>query len=84
MKQYDCTSHTVYRYCYHIVWIAKYRYFNGYINRQVAPQLNVVTNTTDPRGVVAYVRDARVAWVVSSAAAGHETTVVPGPSSSDR
>ena len=58
-------------------------FLTGFLDR-VAPQSNVVTNTTDPRGVVAYVRDARVAWVVSSAAAGPETTVVPGPSSSDR
>jgi hypothetical protein len=50
----------------------------------VAPQLTVVTSTSARSGVAVPVKDAHAASVVTSEAAGHETTVARASSSNGR
>src|SRR5882724_3571389 len=50
----------------------------------VAPPLTVVMSTSASPGVAVPVRDARAAWVVSTATVAHETTADLGPSNNAR
>ena len=59
-------------------------HFHTVKNIWVAPPLTVVTSTSASPGVAVPVRDARAAWVVSTAAVAHEMTAVLGPSNNDR